>query len=404
MLSQKIAGFTPEALLKKYQEELFGDFLPFADQHLVDHAYGGFKCNTDREGNNITTTKRTWFDGRGVWVYAYLYNNFGQDEKHLQVAKKTVDLLMRVKSLDDKLWPWAYDQTGEDLKEREADIYGNLFVAEGLIEYAKAVEDPAIFAKAKSIILDVVSIYDSPDYLYSFEFKPDLPIIKMPRVLGHWMILLRLSSSFLKHQHDKDLEILAGRCVDALLNKHLQPEFNLMVEFLERDLSLPEGNLNQFVYIGHAIEALWMIMDEAIRMKDDELFNKTALLFKRHVEVAWDDVYGGIFHGLENVNENKWQLEKVLWAQQEVLVGLVLLIAHNNDNWAYQWFDKAYHHVINTYPLKKHGYRLWNIGGDRKMTFHQYGNRIENYHTPRHLMLNTQRLEEMIRAKSGIRK
>src|SRR5690606_8194572 len=154
--------------------------------------------------------------------------------------------------------------------------------------------------------------------------------------------------------------------------------------------------LEQFVYIGHAMESLWMIMDEAIRREDEELYQKSCNLFKRHVEVAWDDVYGGVFHGLESVNENKWLLEKVLWAQQEVLIGLMIIIEHTGDEWAYRWFDRAYNHVIDTYPLKKYGYRLWNIGGDRKMTFQKEGVRIENYHTPRHLMLNIQLLHKII--------
>lgn len=72
----KIAGFSADELLKQYQENLFNDFLPFMDEYIIDHQYGGFKCNTDRSGNNITNNKRTWFDGRGVWVYSYLYNNF----------------------------------------------------------------------------------------------------------------------------------------------------------------------------------------------------------------------------------------------------------------------------------------------------------------------------------------
>ncbi|WP_353138874.1 AGE family epimerase/isomerase [Pseudopedobacter sp.] len=396
-MNTTIAGFSLDELLKQYHENLFDDFLPFMDEYIIDHQHGGFKCNTDRAGNNITKNKRTWFDGRGVWVYSYLYNNFKKDPQYLEIAKKTIDLLFKAKR-DYALWPWAYDQFGNDLKERNPDIYGDLFVAEGLIEYSIATGDVSYIQQAKDIIFNCVELYDSEDYLYDFDYRPDVSTIRKPRVLGHWMIMLSLSKSILKHEYDADIEALSDRCLDALLNHHLNPEFGLMVEFLEKDLSLPKDGLDQFVYIGHAIESLWMIMDEAIRRNDHALFNKSCDLFKYHVEVAWDDVYGGVFHGLENVNENKWLLEKVLWAQQEVLIGLMMIIEFTDDEWAYRWFDKAYNHVINTYPLKKHGYRLWNIGGDRKMTFQKEGIRIENYHTPRHLMLNIQLLNK-IKAK-----
>ena len=394
---KKIAGFRPENLLKVYRHYLFEDFLPFMDQYVVDHEHGGFKWNTDRSGNNITTNKRTWYDGRGIWVYSFLYNNFQKSESYLATARKTVDLLFKVKSAENELWPWSYSQTGKPLNEQAPDIYGNLFVAEGLIEFSIAIQNNSYLDKAREILLNCVTLYDREDYLYHFDYKADVPTIKVPRVLGHWMILLRLSTAFLKIRQDKGIEALAARCTDALLKHHLNKEFDLMIEFLERDLSQPKDHLSQFVYIGHSIEALWMVMDEATRKQDQVLFEQAKGMFKRHVEVAWDDVYGGVFHGLENVAQNKWVLEKVLWAQQEVLVGLMLLIARCGDSWAYSWFDKMYPYVIANYDLKKHGYSLWNIGGDRKMTFHKEGVRIENYHHPRHLMLNMLELNNLIK-------
>src|SRR5690606_11280257 len=136
-----------------------------------------------------------------------------------------------------------------------------------------------------------------------------------------------------------------------------------------------------------AIESLWMVMDEALRRNDMELYQLASERFKFHVEAAWDDVYGGVFHCLNHVDENDWLLEKVLWAQEEVLVGLLILIEQSDDEWAYRWFDKMYNHVVKTYPLNKYGFSLWNIGGDRQVHFEKEGIRIENFHHPRHLML-----------------
>lgn len=390
-----IAGMLPEELKKKYHRYLFDDFLPFMHRHVVDHEFGGFMCHTDSAGNNLSTNKRTWYDGRGIWVYAYLYNHFKPDPEYLHIAKKSVELVLTCKAEDKEFWPWSYTREGEDLGE-PSDIYGNLFVAEGLSEFSMAIGDWSYWEKAKSILLECVSIYDRSDYVYRLDYGPDTSAIPGPRILGHWMIMLRLATGMLRAKQDADVEKIATRCVDMLLQRHLNPEFGLLVEVLNHDLSLPDEPLSQFVYIGHAMEALWMIMDEGLRRKDEALYQKAAALFRRHVEVAWDDVYGGVFHGLDHVNENRWLLDKVLWAQEEVLVGLLLQIEHSADPWAYAWFEKLYHHVVNTYPLKKHGYPLWNIGGDRKVNFTAIGTRVENYHHPRHLMLNMLFLERMI--------
>src|SRR5690606_30601237 len=262
------------------------------------------------------------------------------------------------------------------------------FVAEGLAEFSIATNNDSYWEKSKEILLNCVDIYDSSGYLYKLEYSPVSSFTHAERVLGHWMIMLRLSTNLLKGRNDVEVEKVSTRCLDALMNHHYYTEFNLMIEVLNHDLSHPKGELSQFVYIGHAIESLWMVMDEALRRNDQSLFKLAADRFKFHVEVAWDDVYGGVFHCLNHVNENRWLMDKVLWAQKEVLVGLILLIEKGNDPWAIEWFEKIYTYVIETYPLKKYGYSLWNIGGNRKMDFVEQGVRIENYHQPRHLMLN----------------
>lgn len=141
-----------------------------------------------------------------------------------------------------------------------------------------------------------------------------------------------------------------------------------------------------------------MVMDEAVRRKDRSLYDLAVKRFKRHIEVAWDDVYGGVFRCLENVDKNIWQVDKVLWEQAEVLIGTMNMIEHTADPWAFDWFEKTYNYVIENYPLQKYGYPLWNVGGDRKMTFVKESERVENYHHPRHLMLNIMSLERIIKA------
>ena len=77
---------TLEELREQYRYDLFDDFLPFLDKFVIDHEHGGFMCNTDRDGTNITKNKRAWYEGRGIWVYSFLYNNFEPNPKYLEIA------------------------------------------------------------------------------------------------------------------------------------------------------------------------------------------------------------------------------------------------------------------------------------------------------------------------------
>lgn len=393
-----IAGFSPRDLLEQYRGFLFDDFLPFMDKYVVDHEHGGFICHANRDGTRINTNKRAWFDGRGIWIYSTLYNAFGKDPAHLEIAQKTAGFVLKNRpSGEMAFWPWSYTRLGTDLHEEQSDIYGNLFIAEGLAELSKAANHEYYWDCAKDIVINCMRIYDREDYGYHIYYGPEADDIQGPRVLGHWMVFLRTSTAILNIKPDKEVEEIAERSIHAMLNDHYIPDFDLMIEVLTHNGKRPAGPFSQFSYTGHAVEAMWMIMHEALRKKDYDLFGVAARHFRRHVEVAWDDVYGGIFRCLENVDDYVWKTDKVLWAQEELLIGAMCLIEQTGDPWAFEWYEKAYRYVMENYPLKKHGYSLWNMGGDRKMTFEKEGNRIENYHHPRHLMLNIQSLERIIK-------
>ncbi|MBI1358600.1 MAG: hypothetical protein GC160_30060 [Acidobacteria bacterium] len=400
-LITELAGMPLADLRDLYRHDLFDDYLPFEVEHVVDKEYGGFMCNTDRAGNNLSTVKNTWFEGRGIWVHSFLFNHWGR-EADLDIARKSVELTLPLRPAPGKLWPGAMTREGKPTGHRESDIYCGLFVANGLNQFAQASGESKYRDLAKEILLDHLAIYDDPGYQYPATYAPDgLPKIQGPRVLGHWMVLLRLATQMLEVAPDPEIEEIARRSVAALLDQHQNPEFDLMNEVLNHDLSRPGDGWDQFCYIGHAIETLWMVMFEAGRLKDKALYERAATMFKRHVEVAWDDVYGGFFHGIDNVNQNVWQDGKVLWLQEEVLVGTLYMIHHTGDPWAVAWFNKHYAYVREKWPLAQYGYPIWILSADRKVTFEEKATRVGNFHHPRHLMINLLMLNDMVERKGA---
>ncbi|MFC1651201.1 AGE family epimerase/isomerase, partial [Candidatus Latescibacterota bacterium] len=356
--SGKLGGKSLETLREQYRYDLFDDFLTFMDSFVIDHEFGGFMCNTDRAGKNISTSKSAWYEGRGIWVYSYLYNKVESDPKYIKIADKSVEFILKHKPDGDAFWQGTYTREGK--ASGSGDIYGNLFIANGLAEYSKAPDNERYWDMAKEILLTCMKRYDSLDYSYDANYASlDVAQIVAPRVLGHWMVLIRLVTQMLELRADTELESLADRCVEAIMNYHFNPEFDLLNESLNHDMSRPDSALAQFVYTGHAIETLWMLLYEAARRKDETLFDKVADSFRCHVEVAWDDVYGGVFRSLDNVNDNVWTVDKVLWAQEEVLIGSLFIIEHTGEEWAKEMFAKMFSYVQDKYPLKQYGYPIW---------------------------------------------
>ncbi len=396
----RLGGQSLEEIRDQYRSDLFEDLLPFMEKYVIDHELGGFMCNTDRDGTRLGERKTTWFEGRGIWVYSFLYRNFGRQEKHLEVARKSLQFILRVKPQEaDTLWPESFTRDGRPLTPPATAIYGDLFVAEGLAEYARASGESQYWDLAKQIVLKCWRIYNRTDYEPNIVASYGGPKpIRFPgaKIQGVAMVMIRTISQMLEVRPDRDLERIIAECADAVVNKHYNPDFNLNNELLNHDYSRPTNELAQFVYTGHSMETLWMALSEALRRKDTALFQTAAERFRRHVEVAWDGVYGGIFRSLNHVDRNEWALDKALWAQEEALNGVLILIEKENEEWARRTFAKIYTYMREKFPLKPYGYALWMNYTDRKVTFQPHADRVENYHHPRHLMLTLLALDRII--------
>ena len=403
-----LAGMTLRELREKYRRDLFEDFLPFMDRYVIDREYGGFMCMTGHDGSRQSDKKSSWFEGRGTWVYAFLYNNLSRERKYLDVARRSIDLVMRTEPSGDDLWPKELTREGRPLTPADGEIYGDLFVAEGLAEFSKATGQRELWDKAKRIVLKCVRLYDRPDYrptIGQTYLGPGARPFPGARIQGVWMVLIRVVTQMLEMRPDPELEGVARRAVDAVVNYHYNPEFGLINELLNHDLSRPDNEYAQLVYTGHCVENLWMLMFEAARLRDRRLFDRLSGWLRRHVEVAWDDVYGGIFRNLQHVNNNTWLTDKVLWAQEEVLIGSLFVLEQTGAQWAEEMFTKTYRYVIDKYPLDRYGSPLWMYASDRKASFEAFTKmpkRVENFHHPRHLMLNILALDRMIKRRGAV--
>lgn len=383
-----------EELRDYYRKELFDRFFPNMDRYVVDHEYGGFMTTINSStGERLSSIKRAWHCGRGSWVYSFLYNNLKADPRYLEIARKSVEFVMKNEPTDGNFWTDSFSREGKPVSS-SGDIYGSLFVSEGLAEYAVASNQERYFDKAKAILLDCMRAYDQPDYHYHIGYlSPDAPRIPGTRVLGHWMVFLNSATQILKHGDDPRIRTIADRCVDAIMTHHMNSEYQLLNEGLNHDLSLPDNEIAQFVYTGHGIETLWMVLHEAIRRKDKALFEQTHQTFKRHCEVARDRVYGGYFRCLDHVDDNRWKVDKVLWLQEEVLIGALCLIEHTDDPWAVECFVETQDYVNRAFV--REGDAFWMHAGDRTLSTCPT-DRAEHYHHPRHLMYNLLATERMI--------
>lgn len=398
----QLSGYSLPQLHDLYRRDLFVDWLPFMEHYVIDREYGGFLCNTNFDGVHVNTDKDALFEGRGIWVYSSLYTHFGKDPRHLDIARRSVQLLTKSQPSDDSLWCTTLHRDGTPASPASAAIPTDIGIAEGFAAYAQATGKQEFLDRAKHLLRKCVHVYDRPDYnpdVGRAYFRATAPRFPGARIMGTWMILLRTASQILEFGHDAATDQLARRCADAVIHHHFAPEFGLNVELLNPDFSRPANEYAQLCNLGNTLEITWMLLDEATRQRDESMFQVCAERFRRHAEVAWDPVYQGAFHALLNVDENRYQLNKLLWAQEEWLVDTLYIYDRTSAPWAADLFGRMYRYVRERYPLTSHGSPLWMYASGRKATFEEFAslpNRVENYHHPRHLIRNLRRLEATI--------
>jgi N-acylglucosamine 2-epimerase len=387
----QIAGKSLHELREQYRHDLFDDYVPFWRTSGFDFELGGFMCAVEDDGTQVNTDKSMWYQGRGLWTHSFLYNHFGGEE-HLEIARKTRDFIVKHGRDSEGDWVQALDREGRTISPADKMGYAALFVAEGLQEYAEAAADGESMDLAVESFWRGTRMYDDPTRDEPQGYIP----LNYPgmRVQGFEMVTIVLLSQLLQKTSTPQLEARLDHALEVVTGKFWNPEYRLNNEALDHDYGRPSDDNEDFVYLGHAIETFWILMHEALRRHDQALFYLAAERLKRHMEVAWDDVHGGFFRSME-VNGD-FTFDKVLWLQEEVLIGMLTLLEHTDLKWPEMWFGRTFDYVQEKFPLKQYGYPMWIMGGDRKVTFQPHTARKGNYHHPRHLMLNLLALDRMI--------
>ena len=410
-IPEMIAGMTIMDLRDDYRNRIFNQYLPFWERGGYDNEFGGFMCELNNDGGVVYDEKYIWYQGRGIWVYSYLYNNFGGDKRFLEIAEKSRDFMVRNMYSGDGRWKESVNRTGKPVVSKVAqgsdrDVYGALFAAAGLIELYKATGKKDDLKLAEVSIWSSVDLYEDPSYeginLEGIDKKG-------LRTQGHSFMIVWILNNLLSFHEDQSLERLLNEHVDHLINHFWNSTYGIVNETLFHDYSRIPG-YESVMFTGHSLEALWMVLAESLRRNDKQLFEICKKRIRSLIEMNWDYIFDGwctqqyhVFRSKGKCHGPAYDL-KVMWAHCELLISTMMVFEHTGEIWSLEWYERGRDYCLKN--LANTGCGVWReavdrFGRDQKRPGISIY-RKDNFHQIRYQMMNLLSIERIIKNKFSI--
>lgn len=338
---------------KDFSDVLLNNFVPFWTEFSVDKEYGGYLCGFMRDGELFHEDKSVWQQGRSLWMFSKLYNEFGKKREWLDAAKSGYDFINNYCfNKENGHMYFRVTRDGKPLVERRY-YFSEAFAVMGYAEYYKATG----LAEAKE---RAIKLFDKMVYYYTTPgvFPPKVnPETRRNRGHSMVMIMLNVAQCMREIDNNEKYDEIITNSINTITNVFIKPEEKALFETVGANgerLNSPDG---RFINPGHSMETAWFMMREAIHRKDKKLMEKCIDVLKWSLERGWDNEMGGIFYFVDVENKPVLSLEwdmKLFWVHCEAMIALTYAYWHTKEEWCLTWFNKIKDYVFKHYPDDGH--------------------------------------------------
>ena len=347
-----------------YKRELIDNVIPFWMEHSKDEDAGGYFNCLDRFGDVFDTDKFMWLQGREVWTFATLYNNEEARPEWLEMAKHGADFIEKHGRDADGNWYFSLNKTGEPLIQ-PYNIFSDCFACMAFAALYKADPQEKYAEIAKTTFYNIIKRKDNPKGKYNKVFPGT-------RNLKNFALPMILSNLSLEMEHLLDKSVVDALLKDVIhevMDVFYQEDSGLILENVNLDGSFSDSFDGRLLNPGHAIEAMWFMMDLGTRLNDQQLIEKATDIALKSLSYGWDQEYGGIFYFMDLKGKPVQQLEwdqKLWWVHLEALVCMAKGYALTGRQECKDWFEKLHEYTWAHFRDTEHGewYGYLNRAGE----------------------------------------
>ena len=367
-----------------YRSTLLDEVLPFWLKHSRDTAGGYFTCLL-QNGEIFDTDKFVWLQARQVYIFALMFNKVKAREEWLEFALHGANFLQQHGRDGSGDWYFSIDRQGRPLVQ-PYNIFSDCFACLAFGQLYKATGDPDHAEVALQTFSRIEFRITNPKGKYEKR-------VAQNRALKDFALPMILCNLCLENAHILDNELVdryVSHCIDEVMTEFYQEQTGLIHEYIGVDGSLSDSFEGRLLNPGHAIEAMWFMMDLGSHLGNNQLITKAVMITLNTIEKGWDVEHGGIFYFLDAKGYPPQQLEwdqKLWWVHLEALVALLKGYELTQKTECLRWFEQVHDYTWSRFPDPAHGEWWGYLNRKGEVLLHLKGGKWKGcFHVPRALL------------------
>jgi N-acylglucosamine 2-epimerase len=352
---QAVVETSVHAWADLYKQELLEHILPFWMKHSRDELHGGFFTCLDQFGKVYDTDKFMWLQGREVWCFATMYLQVEPREEWLNMALHGAQFMEKYGRDPQGDWYFSLTADGKPLIQ-PYNIFSDCFATMAFAALDK-IQPGKHYGK---IALDTFERILARQHNWKGTYNKAFPGTRNLKNFSLPMILSNLALE-MEHLLGKDrVDSFIPTVIHEVMEVFYHAESGLILENVQANGDFCDSFEGRVLNPGHAIEAMWFMMDLAKRRNDMALIKKAEKIMLDTLAYGWDQTHGGIFYFLDIQGHPTQQLEwdqKLWWVHVETLVALAKAYQLTGNPACWTWFEKV--HAYTWQHFKDPEYDEW---------------------------------------------
>jgi N-acylglucosamine 2-epimerase len=372
-----------------FRATLLDDIIPFWLRHGLDREHGGYLTALDRDGSLLDTDKSVWFQGRGAWMFATLYNTVEKRVEWLEAARSGIEFLRRHCFAPEGKMYFTVTRDGRPLRMRRY-VFSEAFAAIANAAFAKVTGD----ARAADDAYTAFAAYLRHSFTPGVMPPKVNPATRTMQGIAAHMIAIATAQEVRANLGDA---AVAGRtCTEwidasiaAIERDFLKPEHEALLEVVGPHGEILDHFDGRTLNPGHAIECAWFIMHEGRLRNDQRLVKLGCTILDWMWQRGWDEECGGIFYfrdlrGLPV--QEYWHDMKFWWPHNEAVIATLLAWTLTGDAKYARWHRMVHDWSFAHFPDREFGEWYGYLHRDGSVSVPLKGNMWKGpFHIPRML-------------------